>query len=97
MLSGNCSSAAQIPFEPCIPSGGKKVPDRPDWIHEIKHDVYRLIIQREGKRVRLWTRNGHDCSNRFPLIIEAALSISSRTSSDIGAQLLTFSRKPWRF
>ena len=46
------------PFEPCIPSVGTKVPDRPEWIHEIKHDGYRLIVQREGKRVRLWTRNG---------------------------------------
>ena len=59
-------------FPPCIPSGGKKVPDRPG-IHEIKHDGYRLIIQREGKRVRLWTRNGHDWSDRFPQIVEAAL------------------------
>jgi bifunctional non-homologous end joining protein LigD len=29
--------------------------------------------QRDGKRVRLWTRNGHDWSDRFPLITEAAL------------------------
>jgi bifunctional non-homologous end joining protein LigD len=52
---------------------GKKVPDRPEWIHEIKHDGYRLIVQRDGKMVRLWTRNGHDWSSRFPLIREAAL------------------------
>jgi bifunctional non-homologous end joining protein LigD len=38
----------------------------PDWIHEIKHDVYRLIIQRDGKRVRLRTRNGYDWSDRYP-------------------------------
>ena len=61
------------PFEPCIPSGAKSVPDRPDWIHEIEHDGYRLIVHREDKRVRLWTRNGHDWSDRFPLITEAAL------------------------
>jgi bifunctional non-homologous end joining protein LigD len=61
------------PFEPCIPSGAKSVPARPEWIHEIKHDGYRLVVQREGKRVRLWTRNGHDWSGRFPLIAEAAL------------------------
>ena len=40
-------------FEPCIPSRGTKVPDRPEWIHEIKHDGHRPIIQRDGKRVRL--------------------------------------------
>ena len=46
---------------------------RPDWIHEIKHDGYRLIVQRDGKRVRLFTRNGHDWTDRYPLIVEAAL------------------------
>ena len=60
-------------FEPCIPTRGTKVPDRPEWIHEVKHDGYRLIVQREGQRVRLFTRNGHDWSGRFPLISEAAL------------------------
>jgi bifunctional non-homologous end joining protein LigD len=45
-------------FKPCIPTRGSKVPDRPEWIHEIKHDGYRLIIERVGQRVRLFTRNG---------------------------------------
>ena len=60
-------------FAPCIPTRGSKVPSRDDWLHEVKHDGYRLMIQREGKRVRLWTRNGHDWSGRYPLIAEAAL------------------------
>ena len=41
-------------FEPCIPTRGTKVPTGPDWIHEIKHDGYRLIVQKDHKRVRLW-------------------------------------------
>ena len=53
-------------FDPCIPTRGATVPDRPEWIHEIKHDGYRLIVQREGNRVRLFTRNGHDWSSRYP-------------------------------
>ena len=60
------------PFDPCIPTR-RTVPGGKDWIHEIKHDGYRLIIQRDGRRVRLWTRNGHDWSGRFPLITAAAL------------------------
>ena len=56
-----------VAFDPCIPTRGAKVPDRPEWIHEIKHDGYRLIVQRDGKRVRLFTRNGHDWSGRYPL------------------------------
>jgi bifunctional non-homologous end joining protein LigD len=60
-------------FEPCIPSRGTKAPERPEWIHEIKHDGYRLIVQKDRRRVRLFTRNGHDWSGRDPLITEAAL------------------------
>jgi ATP-dependent DNA ligase len=61
------------PFEPCIPARGTKVPTGPDWIHEIKHDGYRLIVQRDGKRVRLFTRNGHDWTDHYPWIVQAAL------------------------
>jgi bifunctional non-homologous end joining protein LigD len=39
------------PFEPCIPIRGTKVPDRPEWIREIKHEGSRLIIQREKQSV----------------------------------------------
>jgi bifunctional non-homologous end joining protein LigD len=63
----------KVEFLPCLPTRGTKVPAGPDWLHEIKHDGYRLIVQREGKRVRLFTRNGYDWSDRFPLITEAAL------------------------
>ena len=58
---------------------GTAVPAGPDWIHEIKHDGYRLIVQRDGKRVRLFTRNGHDWTDRYPLIVEAALKNRSRS------------------
>jgi bifunctional non-homologous end joining protein LigD len=60
-------------FEPCIPTPGKQVPAGPEWLHEIKHDGYRLIVQREGSRVRLFTRNGNDWTPRYPLIVAAAL------------------------
>jgi len=54
-------------FEPCLPTPKTRVPASADWIHEIKHDGYRLIVQREGKTVRLFTRSGHDWSARYPL------------------------------
>jgi ATP-dependent DNA ligase len=60
-------------YAPCLPTRAAKVPASPDWIHEIKHDGYRLIVQREGKRVRLFTRNGRDWTDRYPFIVEAAL------------------------
>jgi ATP-dependent DNA ligase len=69
-------SMRKCAFDPCIPTRGTKVPDRPEWLHEIKHDGYRLIVQREGKTVRLWTRKGYDWSSRYPRIVEAALGPS---------------------
>jgi ATP-dependent DNA ligase len=60
-------------YEPCLPTRGSTVPAGPDWLHEIKHDGYRLIVLRDGQQVRMFTRNGHDWSDRYPLIREAAL------------------------
>jgi bifunctional non-homologous end joining protein LigD len=60
-------------FEFCVPTLGTKAPARPDWIHEIKYDGYRMMVVRENDRVRLITRNGADWTNRYPWIVEAAL------------------------
>src|ERR1700759_37985 len=60
-------------FEFCLPTSGKTVPDRPEWIHEVKYDGYRLRVERDGARVRLITRGGYDWTKRFPWIAEAAL------------------------
>ena len=60
-------------FDFCIPTRGTKVPDRPDWLHEIKYDGYRLRVERSGDRVRLITRNGYDWTGRYPWIVELAL------------------------
>jgi hypothetical protein len=60
-------------FEFCLPGVGTKVPDRPDWIHEIKYDGYRIRVERNGDRVRLVTRGGYDWTKRFPWIVESAL------------------------
>ena len=56
-------------YEPCLPSPAKHPPAGSGWIHEIKHDGFRIIAEREVDRVRLMTRNGHDFSGRFPLIV----------------------------
>jgi len=60
-------------FDFCLPTRGIKVPDRPEWIHEVKYDGYRLRIERDGERVRLITRGGYDWTKRYPWIVEAAL------------------------
>jgi bifunctional non-homologous end joining protein LigD len=36
-------------FDFCVPTPGTKVPHHPDWIHEVKYDGYRLMVQRDGE------------------------------------------------
>ena len=53
-------------FEFCLPTTGKVVPSAPEWFHEIKYDGFRIRLERDGDRVRLITRGGHDWAKRCP-------------------------------
>src|SRR5215469_15347625 len=55
---------------------------RPQWIHEIKHDGYRLIARVDGGRVRLFTRRGYDWTDRYPLIRDAMLGLPQEATID---------------
>ena len=66
-------------IEPCLPSSADRLPSGPDWAHEIKHDGYRLMARRNPIGVRLLTRNGHDWSPRYPLIVEALNRLKVRS------------------
>ena len=49
------------------------------WLHEIKHDGFRIIARKDGDRVRLYSRPGNDMTRRFPLIVEALARLRSRS------------------
>jgi bifunctional non-homologous end joining protein LigD len=80
MLLRQRSAARPFGFvEPSRPSRAARPPSGPLWIHEIKHDGFRLMVRREGARVRLFTRGGYDWADRFPAIVEAASTIRARS------------------
>jgi bifunctional non-homologous end joining protein LigD len=64
---------------PCLPSRADKPPSGADWIHEIKHDGFRMMVRRNGASVRLFTRNGYDWTNRYPLILQAAHGLCAQS------------------
>jgi bifunctional non-homologous end joining protein LigD len=64
---------------PCLPTASDRCKSGPDWVHEIKHDGYRLIARRNGDRVRLYTRRGYNWADRYPRILEALRSLRVRS------------------
>jgi bifunctional non-homologous end joining protein LigD len=66
-------------LEVCLPRKAKSPPSGTGWIHEIKHDGFRILARREGNRIRLITRNGYDFADRYPLIVDAIASLPVNT------------------
>ena len=66
-------------IEPCLPSPAKAPPSDPGWLHEIKHDGFRIMARRDGAGVRLITRHGNDFTARFPLVASAAAALPARS------------------
>src|SRR6478672_1644300 len=64
-------------IQPCLPSKAVRPPSGPLWVHEIKHDGYRLMVRRDGLRSAASTRNGHDWADRFPAIVDAARRVKA--------------------
>src|SRR5580692_10746180 len=76
-------------IEPCLPRRADKPPAGPDWIHEIKHDGYRIMARRDAAGVRLLTRNGHDFAGRFPLAASAVVALPARSCLIDGEAIVT--------
>jgi bifunctional non-homologous end joining protein LigD len=65
----------KLEYQPCLPTRGAEVPSGPDFIHEVKYDGYRLLVERDDDRVRLFSRNGTEWTKRYLWIVEAARKI----------------------
>jgi DNA ligase D-like protein (predicted ligase) len=62
--------ASRIPFrvQPMLATLVAEPFHRTDWEYEEKYDGDRILAYKEGKRVRLLSRNGKDRTERFPKI-----------------------------
>jgi bifunctional non-homologous end joining protein LigD len=54
-------------------------PSCSDWVHEIKHDGYRMIVRRNGPSVRLYSRNAYDWTARLGAIATTAEQIKAKS------------------
>jgi bifunctional non-homologous end joining protein LigD len=65
-IAGARKGALPAFVEPSLASPCDKPPSGPKWIHEIKHDGYRIQARIDGAKVALLTRKGLDWTGRFP-------------------------------
>src|SRR6266567_4492891 len=67
---------------PCLPTKTEKLPSGSQWLHEIKHDGFRIIARKSGGRVRLYSRPGNNFTRRFP---HSAIVVKDLQSSEVTA------------
>jgi len=53
--------------------------DRPGWVYEEKYDGYRILAYKEGRSVRLLSRNGNDRSDTFSRVAADVARLKDRT------------------
>jgi ATP-dependent DNA ligase len=56
---------------PVRTQAGRRPPAGPGWLHEAKHDGFRILVRKLGERVKVWSRRGADFTDRFATIAEA--------------------------
>jgi bifunctional non-homologous end joining protein LigD len=82
---GSNAVAASLPdsLTPQLATLVDHAPSSGDWSYEIKFDGYRLLARIDhgaGKpSVRLFTRNGHDWSHKFPRVAEALAGLDVKS------------------
>jgi ATP-dependent DNA ligase len=64
---------------PCLPINAPQPPSGAQWLHEIKHDGFRVIARKGGPRVKLYSRPGNDLTKRFLPIVEALARLRARS------------------
>jgi DNA ligase D-like protein (predicted ligase) len=69
-------------IEPMLLLRTDKLPDGPEWVHELKFDGYRALAIKSGGRLQLRSRNDNDFSARYPEVAKALAAMPEETVID---------------
>ena len=85
------SSTAKLPDfrEPQLCTLVDSVPTGTNWLHEVKYDGYRALVAVGGGKAKVFTRNGHDWTDKFQHIADAAAALDVR-SALIDGEIVAF-------
>jgi DNA ligase D-like protein (predicted ligase) len=68
--------------EPMLLSKTEQLPAGESWFYEIKFDGYRCLAIKSGGKVRLYSRNGNDFTDRYVSITKAFSALPDETVVD---------------
>ena len=57
---------APVPLSPMLATPGTRVPVGPQWVHEVKWDGMRVLVDIRGGQARLTSRRGNDVTPAYP-------------------------------
>lgn len=88
------ADAARLPpfIPPCLALLEKRPPSGDDWLHEVKFDGYRIEAHVAGGKVKLFTRNGLDWTERFGKPIAEAFAALDVGSAVIDGEIVVLGK-----
>ncbi len=64
--------------DPQLATAVTSLSDPSGWLFEVKYDGYRLLVCKAGGDARIYTRRGHDWTDRFAPIASAVARLNAR-------------------
>ena len=68
--------------EPMLLLRTEKLPEGPDFVHELKLDGYRSFAIKIGGKVHLRSRNDKDFNSKYPSLVKALADMPDETVLD---------------
>jgi bifunctional non-homologous end joining protein LigD len=62
-------------MRPMLATRGSTVPTGPEWLHEVKWDGMRVLVEVTGGRLTIWSRNENDVTVSFPELHGLAVAV----------------------
>lgn len=56
-----------------------EAPEGDEWLHEMKLDGYRIVAERRGRNVKLWSRRFNDWTAQFPTVAAAVAGLPAKS------------------
>ena len=66
------------------------LPEGEGWLYELKLDGYRALAIKSAGKVRLWSRNNRDFSEKYPSVVNALARVADETVID--GELVAFDK-----